>query len=72
VCYILVRTPYGKGRYHPNYQALSDHGYAVMVEDVRGRYESEGLVPAAEKEPADGDDTLNWIARQPWSTARSA
>ena len=46
---ILVRTPYGKGAgLTPNYQAFVDHGYAVMVEDVRGRYESEGIVPAAE------------------------
>ena len=40
---ILVRTPYGKGEdLVPNYQALVDHGFAVVVEDVRGRYESEG------------------------------
>ena len=41
---ILVRTPYGKGAdMTPNYQAFVDHGYAVVVQDVRGRYESEGV-----------------------------
>ena len=40
---ILVRTPYGKGvDITPNYQAFVEHGYAIVVEDVRGRYESEG------------------------------
>ena len=37
-----------------------------MVEDVRGRYESEGEFEPLTQEPADGDDTLNWMARQPW------
>jgi len=64
---ILVRTPYGKGEeLAPNYQALLHHGFAVMVEDVRGRYESEGEFAPLTQEPADGDDTLNWMARQPW------
>ena len=47
-----------------------DHGYAVVVEDVRGRYESEGAFEPLAQEPADGDDTLNWIARQPWSDGK--
>ncbi|MBZ5579825.1 MAG: CocE/NonD family hydrolase [Acidobacteriia bacterium] len=68
---ILIRTPYGKGGdLVPNYQAFVDRGYAVVVEDVRGRYESEGVFEQLHKEPEDGDDTLNWIARQPWSNGK--
>ncbi len=68
---ILERTPYGKGDgITPNYQAFVDRGYAVVVEDVRGRYESEGVFRPLHQEPADGDDTLNWIARQPWSDGK--
>jgi len=68
---ILVRTPYGKGtELVPNWQSLVDHGYAVVVEDVRGRYESEGSFAPFTQEPADGNDTLNWIARQPWSDGK--
>jgi putative CocE/NonD family hydrolase len=68
---ILERTPYGKGaEITPNYQAFVDRGYAVVVEDVRGRYESEGVFRPLEQEPSDGDDTLNWIARQPWSDGK--
>ena len=47
-----------------------DHGYAVVLEDVRGRYESEGDFDPLRQEVADGDDTLNWIARQPWSNGK--
>jgi putative CocE/NonD family hydrolase len=68
---ILVRTPYGKGEdLLPNFQALVDHGFAVVVEDVRGRYESEGAFEPLKQEPADGDDTINWIARQSWSDGK--
>lgn len=64
---ILVRTPYGKGdALTPNHRAFAESGYAVVVQDVRGRYASEGVFAPLTQEPRDGDDTLNWIARQPW------
>jgi len=68
---ILIRTPYGKGvDLIPNYQAFVDRGYAVVVQDVRGRYESEGTFEQLHHEPEDGEDTLNWIAAQPWSNGK--
>lgn len=40
---ILVRTPYNKGdAMTPSYQSFVNHGYAVVVQDVRGRYKSGG------------------------------
>lgn len=68
---ILVRTPYGKGlELGRNYKNFVDAGYAVVVQDVRGRYESEGIFDPLQQEPQDGDDTLNWIARQRWSNGK--
>jgi uncharacterized protein len=68
---ILVRTPYGKGSaISPNYAPFVERGYAVVVQDVRGRYASEGVFRPLEQEPADGGDTLDWIARQPWSDGK--
>jgi hypothetical protein len=65
---ILLRTPYNKGNaITPNFLAFVNHGYAVMVQDVRGRYASGGRFEPIDQELRDGDDTLNWIARQPWS-----
>jgi uncharacterized protein len=68
---ILVRTPYGKGLdITPHFQAFVDHGYAVVAEDVRGRYDSEGAFQPLTQEASDGSDTIDWIARQPWSDGK--
>jgi putative CocE/NonD family hydrolase len=67
---ILERTPYGKGALTPNYTAFVERGYAVVVEDVRGRYESEGAFDPLRQEGPDGYDTIEWIARQPWSDGK--
>ena len=65
---ILLRTPYNKGdAITPAWQSFVNHGYAVVVEDVRGRYESGGKFEPINQEVNDGDDTLDWIARQAWS-----
>jgi uncharacterized protein len=68
---ILVRTPYGKGAdFIPGYSSFIEHGYAVVLQDVRGRYGSEGVFDALKQEGPDGYDTLNWIAAQPWSDGK--
>lgn len=68
---ILIRTPYGKGKELPrNYRIFVERGYAVVIQDVRGRYESEGEFDPFHQEPRDGDDTLNWIGRQAWSNGK--
>jgi putative CocE/NonD family hydrolase len=45
-------------------------GYAAVVVDVRGRYESEGVFTAWEHDGADAHDTLTWAASQQWSNGR--
>lgn len=68
---ILYRTPYGKGAgITANFQAFVDHGYAVVVQDVRGRYDSEGAFRPLDQEGPDGYDTIEWIAHRPWSDGR--
>ncbi len=68
---ILVRTPYGKGvDPPPGYNTFLSHGYAVVVQDVRGRFASAGVFDALEQEGPDGYDTINWIAAQPWSNGK--
>ncbi|MBI3682076.1 MAG: CocE/NonD family hydrolase [Acidobacteria bacterium] len=68
---ILVRTPYNKGaELSRAYRPFVEAGYAIVVEDVRGRFESEGVFDPLNQEPGDGEDTLNWLARQPWSNGR--
>ncbi len=68
---ILIRTPYGKGKDLPRqYRVFVEQGYAVVIQDVRGRYESEGTFDPLRQETRDGDDTLNWVGRQAWSNGR--
>jgi uncharacterized protein len=64
---LLLRTPYNKGPdLAPTYQIFIERGYAVVVQDVRGRYESQGAFRPLHQEGADGEDTLRWIGRQSW------
>src|ERR1700722_18316700 len=68
---VLLRTPYGKGADLPaGYQSFINHGYAVVMQDVRGRYGSAGVFDVLHQEGPDGYDSLNWIASQPWSDGK--
>jgi putative CocE/NonD family hydrolase len=49
---------------------FAQRGYAAVVVDVRGRYESEGRFTAWEHDGPDAHDTLTWAAAQPWSNGR--
>ncbi len=65
---VLFRTPYNrKGPSSRNYRSFLQRGYAVVIEDVRGRYASQGVFRSIDQEGPDGSDTINWIAAQPWS-----
>lgn len=67
---VLVRTPYGKEDGCEVYFRYVQRGYAVVVQDVRGRNLSEGEWLPNYYEVEDGDDTLNWIASQNWSSKK--
>jgi putative CocE/NonD family hydrolase len=65
---LLVRTPYGKDghRDEPIVARALERGYAVVVQDVRGRYASAGSFDAYRHEGADGYDAIEHVASQPW------
>jgi len=68
---ILLRTPYNKSvRGEAMVRAFVPHGYVLVVQDVRGRYQSEGHWTPLRDDPQDGFDTAQWIGRQPWSNER--
>ena len=64
---VLIRTPYGKGDEVEGYFRFVQRGYAVVVQDTRGREDSTGEWLPNYYEVEDGDDTLTWIASQEWS-----
>lgn len=68
---ILVRTPYSrKSKGTQSFSVFAEYGYAVVLEDIRGRYGSGGSFGSVKQEGPDGSDTINWIAKQPWSNGR--
>jgi uncharacterized protein len=52
------------------WRAIVRHGYAAVYQDTRGRHGSEGEDRVYADDQADGGDTLEWIARQPWTNDR--
>jgi putative CocE/NonD family hydrolase len=70
---VVIRTPYSKQNplYTDPAWYLARHGYAVLVQDVRGRGDSDGeFYPFFNNEGPDGYDTIEWAAAQPWSNGR--
>ena len=68
---LLTRTPYGKGNgdsEEAKYYAA--RGYVVVMNDVRGRYASEGTWRMLADDPNDGYDVVEWIAAQSWSDGK--
>jgi putative CocE/NonD family hydrolase len=67
---LLVRDMYtnGSAEVRQRYAKFATrNGYAFVFQSVRGRYDSEGRWYPYFQEINDGDDTITWIARQPWS-----
>ncbi|HEV2424349.1 MAG TPA: CocE/NonD family hydrolase [Terriglobia bacterium] len=64
---ILERTPYNKDLSFGYLRFYVEHGYAVVVQDTRGRYASEGVWHMMTDDVNDGYDTAQWLVRQDWS-----
>src|SRR5438045_1366799 len=84
---VLERTPYDKTAPSRSEITAADpkprsraeiaayfgqHGYAVVYQDCRGRYRSEGKFTKYLSEAEDGYDTLAWLMAQPWCNGRVA
>lgn len=71
---ILIRTPYGRSSAiglvgwmsEFSAQRFAERGYHVLVQDVRGRFASQGEFRPFHFEAQDGLATLRWLERQPW------
>lgn len=65
---ILERTPYSRQGLGSVAAAkfFCRHGYAAAVQDVRGRYDSEGEWYPFAREAPDGYDTVEWLGGQEW------
>ena len=78
---ILQRTPYGRhlpgGRENthadPTIATPDDlaafftaNGYAMVIQDTRGRFDSDGAFVKYLTDGEDGEDTMTWLRAQPW------
>jgi uncharacterized protein len=68
---VVERTPYNKNDIAPALiEYFVSRGYAVVTQDVRGRYRSEGQWRPLRDDGPDGADLLKWIGEQPWSSGK--
>jgi uncharacterized protein len=71
---LLMRQPYGRDiastvvYAHPVWFAR--HGYSVVIQDVRGRGDSEGEFYPFRNEATDGADTIAFVRKRPESNGR--
>ena len=75
---ILQRSPYnrsppnvaGSNCTNAQFRLLASNGYVALLQDVRGRYRSQGTMNAMQQEANDGYDAVEWAAAQPWSNGK--
>ena len=72
---LLQRTPYDKSS--PNSRSGpvdairgAMNGYAMVIQDVRGRHSSEGEFYTFVNEAEDGFNSVEWVAGQPWCNGK--
>jgi putative CocE/NonD family hydrolase len=66
---LLTRTPYNR-RDPATGMYLASHGYVVILQDTRGRFDSEGEFYPFRDEAKDGYDTIEWAASLPYADGR--
>ncbi len=64
---VLIRSPYGR---NPVFAImgglLAERGFHVVLQSVRGTWDSGGIFDPMRQEKEDGADTLDWVRAQPW------
>lgn len=70
---LMCRTPYGSegARGYVN-EYCTQQGFIVVLQDMRGRYASEGVFPVFESDNTDGNDTIAWLMQHSWCDGRIA
>ena len=70
---VIVRNPYGGGdRVEWGQCVLAERGFAVLLQDTRGRFGSDGSFVPVEHEREDGAASVRWVRHQPWCDGRVA
>ena len=71
---VMIRLPYGKTEDYAGMAVtaawFARKGYACVVQDVRGKFSSEGEFEPLVNEIDDTYDAIGWVASQEWSDGR--
>jgi hypothetical protein len=67
---LLERTPYNRATDAAAASKMASHGYVVVVQDTRGRFDSGGKFYPFRYESQDGYDTVEWAGALPYSTGK--
>ncbi|MFO1498088.1 MAG: CocE/NonD family hydrolase [Verrucomicrobiota bacterium] len=67
---VLMRTPYNKTGMATPGQSATRLGYAIVIQDTRGRFGSEGENLPFPRDAEDGFDTVAWIQQQGWCNGK--
>ena len=66
---LLERTPYDRRDFEFGLKG-AQRGFVVIIQDVRGRYASDGEFYTFVNEPNDGYDTVEWASALPYSNGK--
>lgn len=71
---VVIRLPYGRRTPYMGMRETGSFfarkGYACVVQDVRGKFSSEGVFEPGLHEVDDGYDTVEWVVAQPFCDGR--
>jgi len=67
---LLQRTPYNRAGGAGSAAAMAAHGYVVVIQDTRGRFDSQGEFYPFRYESQDGYDTVEWAASLPYANGK--
>lgn len=67
---LLERTPYNRAGSAGSAAKMAAHGYVVIIQDTRGRFDSQGEFYPFRYESQDGYDTVEWAAKLPYSNGK--
>ncbi|MBT5877318.1 MAG: CocE/NonD family hydrolase [Candidatus Latescibacteria bacterium] len=67
---VLVRTPYHRIGQQSLAPLFVKRGYALVVQDCRGKYDSDGVFSPLRDEARDGHAAVDWVANQRWCNGR--
>ncbi len=71
---VVIRLPYGRRGPVAMLPSLAQfiglRGWALVTQDVRGKFDSTGPRESFIHEISDGHDTLEWVTKQTWSDRR--